>query len=144
MVTSEERSPSEDCALDSEQFFELNVLPAMSTGNSGSKPIRLECTADPFGAAGISVDMQGRAFRAKNVYAIPGAGDGSPPLEVALDGRGQASDRKGGGKGTGKRVQSSQESPLYVDKVSCRQKRSFQSVPKGSQEVDLLNRRGAP
>ena len=33
---------------------------------------------------------------------------------------------------------------LYVDKVSCGQKRSFQSVPKGSQEVDLLNRRGAP
>ena len=115
-MTSEERSPSEDCALDSEQFFELNVPSAMSTGNSGSKPIRLECTADPFGAAGISVDMQGRAFRAKNVYAIPGAGDGSPPLEVAL----------------------------YVDEVSCGQKRSFQSVPKGSQEVDLLNRRGAP
>ena len=64
MVTSEERSPSEDCALDGEQFFELNVPTAMSTGNSGSKPIRLECTADPFGAAGISVDMQGRAFRA--------------------------------------------------------------------------------
>ena len=34
--------------------------------------------------------------------------------------------------------------PLYVDEVSCGQKRSFQSVPKGSQEVDLLNRRGAP
>ena len=33
---------------------------------------------------------------------------------------------------------------LYVDEVSCGQKRSFQSVPKGSQEVDLLNRRGAP
>ena len=33
---------------------------------------------------------------------------------------------------------------MYVDEVSCRQKRSFQSVPKGSQEVDLLNRRGAP
>ena len=93
MVTSEERSPSEDCALDSEQFFELNVPTAMSSGNSGSKPIRLECTADPFGAAGISVDMQGRAFRAKNVYAVPGAGNGSPPLKVALDGRGQASDR---------------------------------------------------
>ena len=89
-MTSEERSPSEDCALDGEQFFELNVPSAMSTGNSGSKPIRLECTANPFGAAGISVDMQGRAFRAKNVYAIPGAGNGSPPLEVALDSRGQA------------------------------------------------------
>ena len=103
MVTAEERPPSEDCALDGEQFFELNVPSAMSTGNLGSKPIRLECTADPFGAAGISVDMQGRAFRAKNVYAVPGAGDGSPPLKVALDGRGQASDRKGGGKGTGKK-----------------------------------------
>ena len=34
--------------------------------------------------------------------------------------------------------------PVYVDEVSCGQKRSFQSVPKGSQEVDLLNRRGAP
>ena len=33
---------------------------------------------------------------------------------------------------------------VYVDEVSCGQKRSFQSVPKGSQEVDLLNRRGAP
>ena len=113
MVTAEERSPSEDCALDGEQFFELNVPSAMSTGNSGSKPIRLECTADPFGAAGISVDMQGRAFRAKNVYAVPGVGNGSPPLEVALDSRGQASDRKGGGKGTRKRVQSSQESPCH-------------------------------
>ena len=33
---------------------------------------------------------------------------------------------------------------VYVYEVSCGQKRSFQSVPKGSQEVDLLNRRGAP
>ena len=37
-----------------------------------------------------------------------------------------------------------QENTVYVDVVSCGQKRSFQSVPKGSQEVDLLNRRGAP
>ena len=37
-----------------------------------------------------------------------------------------------------------ERSPVYVDEVSCGQKRSFQSVPKGSQEVDLLNRRGAP
>ena len=41
-------------------------------------------------------------------------------------------------------IQTRYKHVVYVDEVSCGQKRSFQSVPKGSQEVDLLNRRGAP
>jgi hypothetical protein len=70
----------------SEHFFDLDVVVAMTMWAAYSEPIRLEVAAKAFGAAGVSVDMNSGALRGEKADAVPLRCKRRPPGDIAASG----------------------------------------------------------